>query len=361
MIGVLQIYSLALITNQGSAARTDLTYRAQQVVENLRMIQYFAKNGNVAPAKPENYDVATQASTTGTFTISPTGTATGTSTKQTLPDLAYGDGASQKLDLSIPDGAALPLPVVIRIHGGAFQGGSKGMEEGDAAATAILAQGYALVSLDYRLSGEAKFPAGAQDVKRAVRFLRANAAKYGLDTERFASWGESAGGWFAVMLGVTGDQSTVFDDASDPNAAESSAVQAVVDWFGPVDFATMDAQNAKYPPSGCTPQVHDPKTSPESAWIGGALTDAAVATEVAEANLPTYIPKAKALPRFVAAHGTADCNVPWAQSQELVDALTAVGNSATFTKLDGYSHGDPRFETTQVTPDLAILKEVFGR
>ena len=78
MIGVLQIYSLALITNQGSAARTDLTYRAQQVVENLRMIQYFAKNGNVAPAKPENYDVATQASTTGTFTISPTGTATGT-------------------------------------------------------------------------------------------------------------------------------------------------------------------------------------------------------------------------------------------------------------------------------------------
>jgi hypothetical protein len=78
MIGVLQIYSLALITNQGSAARTDLTYRAQQVIENLRMIQYFAKNGNTTPADTSHYDVATQTSTTGTFSISPTGTATGT-------------------------------------------------------------------------------------------------------------------------------------------------------------------------------------------------------------------------------------------------------------------------------------------
>jgi hypothetical protein len=78
MVGVLQLFSIALLTNQGSAARTDLTYRAQQVIENLRMIQYFAKNGNVEQAKPSKYDVATQASSTGTFTISPTGAPSGT-------------------------------------------------------------------------------------------------------------------------------------------------------------------------------------------------------------------------------------------------------------------------------------------
>lgn len=278
-------------------------------------------------------------------------------------NLPYGTASpAQVLDLLIPDGATLPLPVVVRIHGGAFLGGSKSMEETGDAASAILAHGYALASIEYRMSGEAKFPAGAQDVKRAVRWLRANAMKYGLDTLRFASWGESAGGWFAVMLGVTGDQSTIFDDASDPNSARSSAVQAVVDWYGPIDFATMDAQNVAHPPiGGCTPMRHDPPGSPESRWLGGALADPRVASLLARANLTSYIGAARALPKFVVAHGTADCLVPWGQSQQLADALARAGNAAVFSKLAGYAHGDPRFESLQTEPALSALAGVFGR
>ena len=199
-------------------------------------------------------------------------------------------------------------------------------------------------------------------MKRAVRWLRANATRYGLDTLRFATWGESAGGWFAVMLGVTGDQPTSFDDATDPNAAHSSAVQAVVDWYGPTDFATMDAQNSANPPiGGCTPMRHDPSSSPESRWLGGALIDPAVAALLAKANLTSYIGTARRLPLFVVAHGTADCLVPWGQSQELTDALAKVGNVARFSKLEGYAHGDPRFESLQTQAAMAALAEVFGR
>ncbi len=283
--------------------------------------------------------------------------------QRTYRDLAYGTASpAQVLDLIVPEGARPPLPLVVRIHGGAFQGGSKSTEVRGAAASAILAQGFALASIEYRKSGEARFPAGAQDVKRAVRWLRANATKYGLDTLRFAAWGESAGGWFAVMLGVTGDQATIFDDPADPNARRSSAVQAVVDWYGPVDFATMDAQNSANPPlGGCTPMVHDPSTSPESKWLGGALRDARVAAALGQANLTSYLGNARELPLFVVAHGTADCLVPWGQSQELADALARVGRTARFFKLPGYAHGDPRFESLHAQEAVAALAEVFRR
>lgn len=281
--------------------------------------------------------------------------------------LAYGSKSSaETLDLFVPSTGNGPFPVVVRIHGGAFQGGSAAMEESGTAADGILAQGYALAAVNYRLATEASFPAGAQDVKAAVRWLRANAAKYNLDSAHFASWGESAGGWFAAMLGVTGDQSTVFDDGDLGNAEQSSAVQAVVDWFGPTDFATMDAQQAANPPASCPSsyQQHTPAGSPEAFWICGDceanLDSASCATSLAESNLISYVKAAKSLPTFVIAHGDDDCNVPWSQSQELTDALTAVGAKVTFSKMAGYSHGDSRFETTQTAPDLAALAAAFG-
>jgi acetyl esterase/lipase len=284
---------------------------------------------------------------------------------QTIKNVNYAgtSSASQTLDLLLPANALLPLPLVVRIHGGGFSSGDKAGEETGPAANAILAKGYALASVNYRLSGQALFPAGVQDVKAAVRWLRAHAAEYGLDTDRFASWGESAGGYMAVMLGVTGDQTTVFDDDSLGNPGVSSAVAAVVDWYGPVDLATMDSQQTAHPPAGCPSNwlQHTPANSPEGTWLGGALNTPAVSTKLSQANLISYLATAKTLPFFIIAQGDNDCQVPYGQSQELNDALAKVGNAAKLTIIPGYSHGDSRFETTQSAPDLTLLATVFGR
>jgi Esterase/lipase len=301
----------------------------------------------------------------GSDTSTSTGVGGKTGAAQTIKNINYAgtSSASQTLDLLLPANALLPLPLVVRIHGGGFSSGDKAGEETGTAANAILAKGYALASVNYRLSGQALFPAGAQDVKAAVRWLRAHAAEYGLDTARFASWGESAGGYMAAMLGVTGDQSTVFDDDSLGNPGVSSAVAAVVDWYGPTDLATMDSQQTAHPPAGCPTSwlQHTPANSPEGLWLGGALNTAAVSTKLTQANLVAYVATAKTLPFFIIAHGDNDCSVPWGQSQELTDALAKVGNTANLTILAGAGHADGRFESTQSTPDLTLLGSLFGR
>lgn len=288
-----------------------------------------------------------------------------TGAAQTIKNINYAgtSSASQTLDLLLPANALLPLPLVVRIHGGGFSSGDKSGEETGTTASAILAKGYALAGVNYRLSGQALFPAGAQDIKASVRWLRAHAAQYGLDTDRFACWGESAGGYMVAMLGVTGDQATVFDDDSLGNPGVSSAVAAVVDWYGPTDLAMMDSQQTANPPASCPTSwlQHTPATSPEGQWLGGALSNAAVATKLAQANLVAYVATAKTLPLFIIAHGNDDCNVPWGQSQELKDALAKVGHTANLTVIPGYSHGDGRFETTQTAPDLTLLAGLFGR
>ncbi len=263
--------------------------------------------------------------------------------------------ASQVLDLWLPPNATAATPLIVYIHGGAFKGGDKGMVASKV--QPLLDAGYAVASLNYRLSGEAVFPAGVQDVKAAVRWLRANAATYNLDPARFATWGESAGAHLASMIGTSGDQTTLLDDPSLGNANVSSAVQAVVHWYGPTDFLQMDAQAASG--GGCTtPQVHDPADSPESAWVGGALQT--VPEVVAQANPITYIATATKLPAFSIAHGDADCNVPYQQSQILADALTAAGAEPELTILPGASHGDAQFDGTLLAPTIAWLGTVLG-
>jgi acetyl esterase/lipase len=288
-----------------------------------------------------------------------------TGAAQTIKNINYAgtSSASQTLDLLLPANALFPLPLVVRIHGGGFSSGDKAGEETGTAANAILAKGYALASVNYRLSGQALFPAGVQDVKAAVRWLRAHATQYGLDTDRFASWGESAGGYMAVMLGVTGDQATVFDDDSLGNPGVSSAVAAVVDWYGPVDLATMDSQQTAHSPVSCPSSwlQHTPANSPEGTWLGGALNTPAVSAKLSQANLISYLATAKTLPFFIIAQGDNDCQVPYGQSQELADALAKLGNTANLTIIPGYSHGDSRFETTQSAPDLTLLATLFGR
>jgi acetyl esterase/lipase len=286
----------------------------------------------------------------------PGGGPFGTAPTPTHSDVPYATtSASQVLDLWLPENATAATPLVIYVHGGAFKSGDKGMVGGKV--QPLLDAGYAVASVNYRLSGEALFPAGAQDVKAAVRWLRANAATYNLDPDKFAAWGESAGGNLVALLGTSGDQTSVLDDPTLGNADVSSAVQAVVDWYGPTDFLQMDTQSASG--GGCTsPESHDPASSPESAWMGAPIQT--VPDTVAQANPIAYIATATQLAAFSIAHGDADCNIPYQQSQILADALTQAGGDPQLTILPGASHADAQFDGTLLTPTIAWLGTVLA-
>jgi acetyl esterase/lipase len=276
-------------------------------------------------------------------------------------NVAYAStSSSQVLDIWVPDGATGPVPLVIFVHGGAFVAGDKSMDNEIGNVASVLAAGYAAASLNYRLSGEARFPAAAQDVKAAVRFLRANASQYGLDPDRFAAWGESAGGHLVALIGTTGDQETVLDDPSLGNPGVSSAVQAVVDFFGPTDFLQMDAQFASAMPPACNSQVlaYDSADSPVSLFLGAAIQT--VPDQAAAANPITYIATANTLPVFLIAHGDSDCEVPNQQSQILHEALQAAGARATFNLVRGAGHDEGIF-ASQTPIALEMLKSVFGK
>jgi acetyl esterase/lipase len=198
--------------------------------------------------------------------------------------------------------------------------------------TEYLAQGYAVASINYRLSQHAKFPAQIEDCKAAVRWLRAHAAEYRLDAKQIAAWGASAGGHLAAMLGTTGDVKE-FDVGG--NLDQSSRVQAVVDYFGPTDFLQMDAHRL---PNGMT---HDPANSPESLLIGGAIQENKDKT--ARANPITYVTSDD--PPFLICHGDADQLVPHHQSELLDAALRKAGVTVTFYSVPGAGHGpfsDPK-------------------
>ena len=261
-------------------------------------------------------------------------------------DVAYAaTSATQKLDVYVPEGDG-PFPVVIDLHPGGFMVGDK---SNPAAADELLAAGYAVVSPNYRLSGEATFPAPIQDAKAAVRWVRANAEQYRLDPERIAAFGQSAGGNLAALLG-TSCGAAELEGAELGNADQSSCVQAVVDWFGPIDFLTMDEQFAG---TSC-PATHDAADSPESKLLGGPVQTLPDAAKVA--NPITYVsPKA---PPFFIQHGTADCNVPPQQSQQLYDALVqAIGaEKVSLTLIEGAGHGGPQFtETANLEKMLEFL------
>jgi acetyl esterase/lipase len=194
-------------------------------------------------------------------------------------------------------------------------------------------------------------------VKATVRWLRANAAKYGLDPNHIGAWGQSAGGWMANMLGATGNQQTIFDDPSLGNADQPSAVQAVVSWFGPSDFGTMDQQAKAVTACGSQAQVHGTADSPESRWLGAAVD---TSDQTASTNLSSYLAGDKTLPAWYLAHGDSDCLVPGGQSAELADALKAAGADPTYVVLTGAGHGDPAFDATQLTPTIDFLKKALA-
>ena len=227
----------------------------------------------------------------------------------------------QKLDLYIPSSKE-KLPLIIWIHGGAWMEGSKD----SGVPLEYLSDGYAVASINYRLSRHAIFPAQIEDCKAAVRRLRALADKLNLDPDRFGVWGPSAGGHLAAMLGTTGDVNE-FDVGMDLEF--SSRVQAVVDYFGPTDFLQMDDHRL---PDG---QVHNDPNSPESLLVGGDIRENK--DKVAKANPITYVTKDD--PPFLIVHGDKDPFVPHHQSELLEAALKKTGVPVTFYTVKGAGHG----------------------
>lgn len=248
-------------------------------------------------------------------------------------DVTYTTTAGkQKLDLYLPSGNG-PFPLIINIHGGGFKFGDKSMMP-TTLFDALLNDGYAIASIDYRLSGDAIFPAAVLDAKAAVRYLRANAAKYKINPNKIVAYGESAGGHIASMLGTTGDVAE-FDDASLGNTGVSSRVQAVINHYGPTDFAKMDEQ-AKAQGCGSSDQTHNAANSFESAFLGAAVQT--VPELVKKANPITYISKDD--PPFLVQKGDKDCTVPIESTKMLSDALKAANQDVRFDLLAGAGHGD---------------------
>ncbi len=271
----------------------------------------------------------------------------------TYADVVYASTSSaQTLDLYLPSGSG-PFPVIINIHGGGFKLGDKSMVD-KSLGQALLDDGYAIASIDYRLSGEAPFPAAVLDAKAAVRFLRANAATYHLDPDRIAAFGQSAGGNLASMLGTTGDVAE-FDDPALGNPEVSSRVQAVVNWFGPNDFGQMDAQ-AKAQGCSASDQTHNNSDSFESLYLGAAVPD--VPELVRQANPMTYISPDD--PPFIIQKGDQDCTVPIENTKMLADALTAGGLDVQYDTLTGVGHGDGWFTTVfQSEENIQKLLDFF--
>jgi acetyl esterase/lipase len=252
-------------------------------------------------------------------------------------DLAYASlSPAQKLDLYYPLGSG-PFPLVMMVHGGAFMFGDKADPVGTAGTDALLDHGFAVAGLNYRLSGEARAPAQIQDVKAAIRWLRAHATDYNLNPDRFGAWGASAGANLVALAGTAiGIPGLEGADLGHPEI--SSRVQAVVDWFGPTDFLQMDRQLVElgFPPS------HDDPDSPESLLIGAPIQFCPDLVKMV--NPITYV-TADSAP-FLIEHGTLDAVVPCTQSRVFADALTGIAGSdrVTFIPLEGAGHGGgPQF------------------
>jgi acetyl esterase/lipase len=244
-------------------------------------------------------------------------------------DLSYAgtDHARQRLDLYLPKERKTddPLPVVAYIHGGAWLAGDKRGAGGRVARFAATGE-YVGVSIGYRLSRDAIWPAQIHDCKAAIRWLRGHAEEYNLDPDRIAVMGSSAGGHLVAMLGTSGGVTELEGDLGDFDD-RPSAVTCVIDEFGPSNMQTI----------GDFPSQLDHKAanSPESLLVGGPITEK---TDAARSASPVTYIDAKD-PPFLIIHGDNDQVVPYPQSVELHEKLTQAGVPSLFITVEGGGHG----------------------
>ncbi|MFD1796942.1 alpha/beta hydrolase [Paracoccus aurantiacus] len=262
---------------------------------------------------------------------------TGTGTRL-VADRVYSraGGRDRLADLYIPEGDG-PFPAIIFLHGGGWRFGDRKLAPD--LRRFFADDGFVMVSIDYRLSGEAIFPAAVIDTRTAIRWLRSHAAEYNIDPDWIGLWGSSAGGHLAAMAAL----SNADEFASGEWTDASSKVAAVMEGYGPTDFLQIDAQkggatlpgedpeSAKLPPPG-------PSAAPdslESLFVGGAISEQP--ERVGQASPVNYADGASC--PFLIMHGTYDAHVRAGQSRLLFDALSAAGAQAELIEIEGLGHG----------------------
>jgi len=239
-----------------------------------------------------------------------------------------------KLDLYVP--GAPPAPLIVFVHGGGWLRGDRGTAGPAFAAwrpgffERVVKAGFAIASVDYRLSGEATFPAQYDDVATAIDWLAEHGAEYGADAARPLLWGESAGAHLAALVALR---------------APAGRIAGVIDWYGPMDLASM-------------PEADD-ADSRESRLLGAAVSS--VPGLARGASPLTYVHEAA--PPFLVAHGTADHLVPYRQSAGFAAALHRAGADVRLTPVEGATHmwrgladPEPLFHAA-----LDFAREITGR
>ncbi len=232
-------------------------------------------------------------------------------------DIEYGKigGRSLKLDLYRPKATAKPVPAIIFIHGGAWKGGDKSHMK--FYAVRFAKQGYVTASIAYRFSQEAPFPAAVEDAKCAVRWLRAHAKTYNVDPDKIAVSGNSAGGHLSLMVGYSSDVEEW--EGQGGNSGVSSRVQAVINFYGPVDLTTPFAQKQSVVHQFLAGKKYDeePKLYHRASPI----------TYLTQDDPPTLI-----------FHGSIDSTVPIDQADMLADKLSELGIPYLYDQFEGWPH-----------------------
>ncbi len=259
-------------------------------------------------------------------------------------DLLYAAIGSRllSLDLYLPSKVENP-PIIVWVHGGAWHSGSK-----ENPPLTFLPYGYGLASVEYRLSGEAKFPAQVLDIKSAIQWLRGHSEEFKFDAEKIVIAGESAGGHLAALVGTTNGVKE-FNPDYGHHTEESSDVQGIIDFFGPTNFETILHQS--------TPHGKDVRMPAMALLFGEPIGQDTSKLQLAS---PVHHVDPSDPPIFIA-HGNQDNQVPINQSIELMKAYEKNGLDITFEILPDAGHGGPSFQSEEmVNKVLTFLKKVYN-
>jgi len=256
-----------------------------------------------------------------------------------LRDVVYGVGGDTelKLDVYIPDEpVGCPTPAVVFIHGGGWRQGDKYPSR----VPLLVEAGFIAVSINYRLSDVAPFPAAVEDAKCAVRWLRAHAEEYNVDVDKIGVWGGSAGGHLSLMVGLA--DGSLGLEGSGGWGEYSSRVQAVCSFYGPTDLTAIAEQRGQ--PN---------RDLAHNAFIGGTLDEMPDAFRLAS---PVHLVTADD-PPLLMVHGDGDATVPLEQSQLLLDAYREREMEATLVVVENAGHGFKPLDEKQISPSLAEIND----
>ena len=274
-------------------------------------------------------------------------TASAMAAEPTHRDLEYGHVGQHRLllDLYLPPKSSKPVPLVIWIHGGAWRAGSKD----SVPVEQWMQQGFAIASVDYRLSTVAKFPAQIHDIKAAIRWLRGNAKSYAFDSDRFIVAGSSAGGHLAALVGVSNGVPELEGDVGDFKSTNSD-VQAIVSFFGASNLESILSQSTPHGLSVRVPALElllggQPDQKPDLAKLASPMT------HVDATDPPLWL-----------IHGDADPQMPIEQSHELHQRYADLKLQVDFEIVKGGKHGgDGFFSNEQLDRVAKEIKTTLNR